>query len=122
MGHARFDTALKRRNRALAVAVVEIPGALPDHGNLRAALAEGLLSHCLLRLLFPFSPLAGRVSKWGESPQASPWRVPLTPRATARPPLPASGERGPTTQPGDVGTPHPLPHPPPTVEHSPLPS
>src|SRR5262249_10532656 len=45
MGHAGLDAALKRRDRALAVAAVEIPGALPDHGNLGAAFAEGILSH-----------------------------------------------------------------------------
>src|SRR5215470_2529881 len=47
MGHASFDAALKRRDRALAVAAVEIPGALSDHGNLRAVLAEWILSHRL---------------------------------------------------------------------------
>jgi hypothetical protein len=47
MGHAGLDAALKRRNGSLAVAAVEIPGALPDHGDRRAALAERILSHAL---------------------------------------------------------------------------
>src|SRR5256885_2190933 len=44
--------ALKRRNRTLGVAAVEIPGALPDDGNLRPAVAELFSLHVrLVRLL-----------------------------------------------------------------------
>ena len=46
MGHAEIDAALQRRDRALAVAAVEIPGALPDHGDLRGRLAEGFCVAC----------------------------------------------------------------------------
>ena len=35
MGHAEIDAAAQRRDRALAVAAIEIPGALPDHGDAR---------------------------------------------------------------------------------------
>src|SRR4051812_50079115 len=41
MGHALVDAALKRRNRTLAVAAVEIPGAPPHYGNPRAAVSPG---------------------------------------------------------------------------------
>src|SRR4029079_13008217 len=43
--HAELDAAAKRCNRALAVAAIEIPGALPDHGNVRAALAALFVIH-----------------------------------------------------------------------------
>src|SRR5262245_25132051 len=59
MGHAGFDAALKRRDRALAVAAVKIPGSLPDHGDRRAVLAEWILSHdCrLVQEIFPKTSL-----------------------------------------------------------------
>ena len=44
MGHAEIDAAPQRGDRALAIAAIDIPGALPDHGHLRAAWAELLLS------------------------------------------------------------------------------
>ena len=40
-----FNAALQRRDRGLAVAAVEIPGALPDHGDIAAAGAELFLFH-----------------------------------------------------------------------------
>jgi len=36
MGHAEIEAAGKRRNRALAIAAIDVPGALPDHGYLGA--------------------------------------------------------------------------------------
>ena len=38
MGHAGFDAPAQRGDGGLAVAAVEIPGALPDHGYVRAML------------------------------------------------------------------------------------
>jgi len=35
----------RTRDGGLAVAAVEIPGALPDHGYIRAVVAEFLLFH-----------------------------------------------------------------------------
>ncbi len=43
MGHADVEAAAQRRDGGLAVAVVEIPGALPDYGNFRAMRAEFFL-------------------------------------------------------------------------------
>src|SRR5450631_943653 len=40
VGHAELDATAQRGNRALAVAAVDIPGALPDRRYLRAAFAE----------------------------------------------------------------------------------
>ena len=40
MGHAEIDATPQRRDRSLAVAAIEIPGALPDHGYVRAVCAE----------------------------------------------------------------------------------
>jgi hypothetical protein len=45
--HPGFDATTKRRDRRLAVAAVEIPGALPDHGYVGAAGAEFFLIHGL---------------------------------------------------------------------------
>ncbi len=33
MGHAEVDAAAQCGDRALAIAAIEIPGALPDHGD-----------------------------------------------------------------------------------------
>ncbi len=49
MGHAEVDAALERRDRLFAVAAVEIPGALPDHGDVGAVLAEWFLFQNFLR-------------------------------------------------------------------------
>ena len=43
MGHAGFDAPAKCGDRRLAVAAVEIPGALPDHGYVGAMSAEFFL-------------------------------------------------------------------------------
>ena len=43
MGHAGFDATAQRGDGGLAVAAVEIPGALPDHGNVGAMRAEFFL-------------------------------------------------------------------------------
>ena len=40
MGHAEIDAAAQGCDRAVAIAAVDIPGALPDHGHLRTAAAE----------------------------------------------------------------------------------
>ena len=48
MGHAEIDAAAQRRDRVVAMAAVDIPGALPDHRHLSAAAAECLRSHCQL--------------------------------------------------------------------------
>ena len=40
VGHAEFDAAAQRRDRAVAVAAIDIPGALPDHGDVGPAHAE----------------------------------------------------------------------------------
>src|SRR5438552_14737642 len=43
--HAEIDATAQRGDRGLAIAMVDVPGALPDHGHLRTALAEFFLSH-----------------------------------------------------------------------------
>ena len=40
VGHAGFDAPAQRGDGGLAVTAVEIPGALPDHGNLQAVVTE----------------------------------------------------------------------------------
>src|SRR3982074_1162010 len=50
VGHAEIDATAQRCDRALAVAMVDIPGALPDHGNERTVLAEFFFSHDCLSL------------------------------------------------------------------------
>ncbi len=45
MDHAEIDAAAQGGDRAAAVAAVDIPGALPDHRDLRTVVAEFLLSH-----------------------------------------------------------------------------
>src|SRR6202171_5626441 len=40
VGHAEVDAAAQGGDRALAVATVDIPGALPDHGHVRPFAAE----------------------------------------------------------------------------------
>jgi hypothetical protein len=48
VGHAEIDTASECRNRGLAIALVDVPGALPDHGYLLAGVAElENFHHCL---------------------------------------------------------------------------
>ena len=42
MGHAEIDAAFECRDSTLAVAAIEIPGALPDHGYVGAVSAEFL--------------------------------------------------------------------------------
>src|SRR5437762_13686500 len=37
VGHAEIDTVAQGCDRALAISTVDIPGALPDHGDLRTA-------------------------------------------------------------------------------------
>src|SRR6185437_2651115 len=44
MGHAEIKAMTQRRHRALAIAAIEIPGALPDHGNV-AGMAEFFMVH-----------------------------------------------------------------------------
>src|SRR6266481_4570023 len=53
VGHAEIDATAQRGDRGLVIALVDVPGALPDHGHLRTALAEFLLSQDDLQ------PLAG---------------------------------------------------------------
>src|SRR5438445_13793062 len=43
--HAEIDATAQRGDRGLAIAMVDVLGALPDHGHLRTALAEFFLSH-----------------------------------------------------------------------------
>ena len=43
VGHAGFDAPAQRGDGGLAVAAIEIPGALPDHGYGRAMRAEFFL-------------------------------------------------------------------------------
>ena len=50
VGHAKFDAAAQRRDRALAIAAIDIPGTLPDHGNFWAVTAEILLSQSYLTI------------------------------------------------------------------------
>ena len=38
--HAEIDAPAQRRDRAFAIATIDIPGALPDHGHLTAGVAE----------------------------------------------------------------------------------
>src|SRR3954447_5939159 len=45
MRHAEIDAPAQRRDRGGTIAAVDIPGALPDHGYLRAARAEWVLPH-----------------------------------------------------------------------------
>ena len=45
VGHAEIDTPAQRRDRVLAIPLVDIPGALPDHGDLWAVAAEFFVSH-----------------------------------------------------------------------------
>src|ERR1700759_5162053 len=47
MGHAEIDSVLQCRDRALAVAAIAVPGALPDHGDGRTAFAERTKVHAL---------------------------------------------------------------------------
>jgi len=49
VGHAEIDAAAQRSDRASAIAAVDIPGALPDHGYLWTVLAEFLLSQDYLQ-------------------------------------------------------------------------
>ena len=51
VGHAEIDAAAQRRDRALAIAAIDIPGALPDHGDFWAVTAEWLNSHVYLNTL-----------------------------------------------------------------------
>src|SRR6185437_14630110 len=44
MGHAEIDAMTKRRHRALAIAAIEIPGALPDHRDF-AGMVEFFVLH-----------------------------------------------------------------------------
>ncbi len=52
--HAEIDATAQACDRGRAFAVVDVPGALPDHGHLRAVLPEFLFSHdCLRRATLP---------------------------------------------------------------------
>jgi hypothetical protein len=54
VGHAEIDATAQACHRALAIAVVDVPGALPDHRHLRTVLTEFLLSQDYLRRrIFP---------------------------------------------------------------------
>jgi hypothetical protein len=48
MGHAEIDAAPQGSDRAVAIAAIDIPGALPDRGHQRTAFAELLLSQVYL--------------------------------------------------------------------------
>src|ERR1700736_6025333 len=54
--HAEMYAAAQRRSCRLAIAAIDIPGALPDHGDLRAVLAEFLLSQGAPLMLIPCAP------------------------------------------------------------------
>src|ERR1700758_1683877 len=43
VGHAEIDTPPQRRDRVLAIPLVDIPGALPDHGYIWTVAAEFFL-------------------------------------------------------------------------------
>jgi len=43
VGHSEIDATAQRGDRALAIPMVDIPGALPDHGHGRTTAAEFLL-------------------------------------------------------------------------------
>src|SRR3954463_9132763 len=45
MRHAEIDAPAQRRDRGGAIAAVDMPGALPDHGYLRAPRAEWMRLH-----------------------------------------------------------------------------
>jgi hypothetical protein len=59
MGHAEIDATAQACDRALAIAVVDVPGALPDHGHLRTVLAEFLLSQDYVSRLLDLTSLRG---------------------------------------------------------------
>ena len=48
MGHAKVEAVTQRRRRGGAIAAVDVPGALPDDGDV-GAVAEFLLPHARLR-------------------------------------------------------------------------
>jgi hypothetical protein len=47
MGHAELDAAAQCRDRALAVAAIDVPGALPDQGDVLAGMAEDFRFHAV---------------------------------------------------------------------------
>jgi len=49
VGHAEIDAAAKRDDRAFAIALVDVPGALPDYGYFPAGRAELLKFHHFLK-------------------------------------------------------------------------
>ena len=65
---AAFDAAPKRRDRLLAVAAVEIPGALPDHRDIGAAFAEWFGFHDDLTRIVIASEAKQSISQLG-----APW-------------------------------------------------
>src|SRR4029078_9937496 len=44
MGHAELDAAAECRNRASAIAAIDVPGALPDDRHIGAATSEFLFT------------------------------------------------------------------------------
>ena len=48
VGHAELDATAQRRDSVSAVAAIDVPGALPDHGDFRPAAAEFFLLHVRL--------------------------------------------------------------------------
>src|SRR6201995_562141 len=79
MGHAALDAALERRDRLFAVAAVEIPGALPDHGDVGTVLAEWFMLHDDLRAI-----VQGSVARVSEATPGDDPHLAALMRATIR--------------------------------------
>jgi hypothetical protein len=47
MDHAELDPSAQRRDRTLAIAAIDMPGPLPDHGHVGTIAAEFFLSQDL---------------------------------------------------------------------------